>query len=62
MPLGFSVADDAVFGALVIAGGPLGDAVFRKMFKKVMYLIGDLQAIWAWPAIGMVVAILRPLE
>ncbi len=62
MPLGLSVADDAVFGAIVIFGGPLGDIVFRKVYRRVMFLIGSIQAFWAWPFIGSLVMFFHPLE
>jgi hypothetical protein len=62
MPLGLSVADDVVFGALVVVGGPLGDFAFRKIFRRVMLLVGKVQIIWAWPIIGVLVMILQPLE
>lgn len=62
IPLGLSVADDVVFGALVIVGGPLGDFAFRKVFKREMLLIANIQAIWMWPVIGVLVMILQPLE
>lgn len=62
IPLGLSVSDDVVFGALVVVGGPLGDFVFRKVFKRMMFLIGRIQAIWTWPLIGVLVIVLQPLE
>ena len=62
MPLGLSVADDVVFGALVVVGGPLGDFAFRKIFRRVMLLVGQVQAIWGWPIIGVLVMIFQPLE
>ncbi len=62
IPLGLSVSDDVVFGALVVVGGPLGDFVFRKVFRRIMFLIGKVQAIWTWPLIGVLVMIFHPLE
>ena len=62
MPLGLSVAEDMVFGALVMVGGPLGDFLFRKTIKRTMLLLGNVQAIWAWPAIGLLVMVFQPLE
>lgn len=62
IPLGLSVSDDMVFGALVVVGGPLGDFLFRKAFKRVMLLIGNIQAVWTWPIIGVLVMIFQPLE
>lgn len=62
IPLGLSVADDVVFGTLVVVGGPLGDFLFRKAFKRTMILIGKIQAIWIWPLIGILVMALQPLE
>ena len=62
LPLGLTVADDAVFGALVVVGGPLGDFVFRKLCHRVMYFIGKIQAIWIWPLIGAWVMIFQPLQ
>jgi hypothetical protein len=62
MPLGLSVADDLVFGALVVVGGPLGDFAFRKIFRRVMLLFGKIQAIWVWPIVGVLVMTLQPLE
>lgn len=62
LPLGLSVASDAVFGALVALGGPLGDLAFRWAFRRRMLLLGPVEALWVWPAIGLAVALLRPLE
>lgn len=62
IPLGLSAADDAVFGAFVFVGGPLGDFLFRRSFKRIMFLIGRVQAIWAWPFIGVLVIIFQPFE
>jgi len=61
-PLGYSVASDAVFGLLVMLGGPLGDYLFRLATKRRMYLIGEVQAMWIWPAIGLLVMLFRPFE
>lgn len=61
-PLGLSVASDVVFGLFVMAGGTLGDYLFRQIIKKHMYLIGEIQALWAWPAIGLLVVLFRPFE
>ena len=59
-----SVASDIVFGILVIFGGPLGDIIFRRIFRKVMYFIPavEIQAIYAWPVIGLLVIFLMPFE
>lgn len=62
IPLGLSVANDQVFGILVTVGGPLGDFMFRKIFKRMMLLIGSVQAILVWPIIGVFVMIFQPLE
>jgi hypothetical protein len=62
IPFGLSVSDDVVFGALVVVGGTLGDFVFRKVFKRIMLLIGKIQAIWTWPLIGVFVMVFQPLE
>ena len=60
--LGLTVASDVVFGALVMVGGPFGDFLFRKVFHRTMFLIGNVQALWVWPLIGLLVMIFRPLE
>jgi len=60
--LGLSVASDVVFGVLVALGGPLGDVFFRKIFKRDMYLVGNIQAMTLWPVVGLYVMIFRPFE
>ena len=62
IPAGLSVASDAVFGAFVMIGGPLGDLAFRKVFRKAMHLTPKIPLIWLWPAIGALVMIFRPFE
>ncbi len=59
-----SVASDIVFGILVILGGPLGDIIFRRIFRKAMCFIPSvkIQAIYAWPVIGLLVMLFRPFE
>ena len=61
LPLGLSVADDVVFGFFVIAGGMMGDALFRKTFRKAMYFVGSIPMAWLWPVIRLIVMILQPL-
>jgi len=41
-----------------MSGGPPGDSIFRGAFRN---LIGEVQAIWTWPAIGLLVMIFQPL-
>lgn len=60
----WSVASDVVFGLLVIVGGPFGDYLFRRMVKRQMYFLPNLNipVMYAWPAIGLLVMIIRPFE
>jgi hypothetical protein len=59
-----SVASDVVFGFMVMAGGPLGDFLFRKALKKIMYPFPRVPVpmIYLWPLVGIVVMLLRPFE
>ena len=59
-----SVASDIVFGSLVIIGGPLGDLIFCRVFKKTMFLLPNIsiRLIYAWPFIGLLVIIFKPFE
>lgn len=61
---GVSVASDIVFGILVILGGVLGDFAFRKLLKKVMYILPafDFPVLYTWPPIGIFIIIFRPFE
>lgn len=59
-----SVASDMVFGSLVIIGGPLGDLIFCRVFKKSMFLLPiiNVRIIYIWPLIGLLVIIFKPFE
>jgi hypothetical protein len=49
---------------MVMAGGPLGDFLFRKALKKIMYPFPRVPVpmIYLWPLVGIVVMLLRPFE
>jgi hypothetical protein len=61
---GVSVASDVVFGVLVMIGAPLGDFIFRRVFKASMAILPQLrwQLIHVWPFIGLFIALFRPFE
>ena len=62
--IGVSVTSDIVFGMLVALGGPLGDFVFRIVFKKIIYFLPkvNIELIYMWPVIGLIIIIVRPFE